>query len=55
MGFQLCLYLRPLQTVMAGYLFLKSGFQSSEQFFTLLRRQLILSAICMIHNLILSF
>lgn len=33
--FQLCLYFGPLETFMAVHVFLKTGFQCSEKFFTL--------------------
>ena len=34
-GFQLCLHFSPFKTFMAVHVFLKTGFQCSEQFFTL--------------------
>ena len=35
-GFQLCLNFRPFKTFMTGHVFLKTGFQCSEQIVTLL-------------------
>src|SRR3990172_13088545 len=34
-SFQLCLYFSPFETFMAVHVFLKTGFQCSESFFTL--------------------
>jgi hypothetical protein len=43
-GVQLCLDFSPLQTFMAVQIFLKTGFQRSEQFFPLFWGQLLFIA-----------